>query len=109
MSDGNIELLGRLDYQVKIRGFRIELGEIESVLGQYPNVQNVVVVARTEENGSSGLVAYLTPQLADCQIQNLRNYLKERLPAYMIPSAFVTIEKFPQTEWQGRSKSITRP
>ncbi|HEY9301355.1 MAG TPA: hypothetical protein VIQ31_34330, partial [Phormidium sp.] len=54
LSDGNIEFLGRLDYQVKIRGFRIEFGEIESVLGQYPNVQNVVVVARTEENGSSG-------------------------------------------------------
>lgn len=97
LSDGNIEFLGRLDYQVKIRGFRIELGEIESVLGQYPNVQNVVVVARPEENGSSGLVAYLTPQFADCQIPNLRNYLKERLPGYMIPSAFVTLEQFPQT------------
>ncbi|MEH2279461.1 MAG: amino acid adenylation domain-containing protein [Nostoc sp.] len=97
LSDGNIELLGRLDYQVKIRGFRIELGEIESVLGQYPNVQNVMVVARPEENGSSGLVAYLTPQFADCQIWDLRNYLKQRLPGYMIPSAFVTLEQFPQT------------
>lgn len=97
LSDGNIELLGRLDYQVKIRGFRIELGEIESVLGQYPNVQNVMVVARAEENGSSELVAYLTPQFTDCQIRDLRNYLKQRLPGYMIPSAFVTLEQFPQT------------
>ncbi|MEH2142077.1 non-ribosomal peptide synthetase [Nostoc sp.] len=96
-SDGNVELLGRLDYQVKIRGFRIELGEIESVLGQYPNVQNVVVVARAEENGSPALVAYLTPQFADYQIRDLRNYLKQRLPRYMIPSTFVTLEKFPQT------------
>ncbi|MEH2069555.1 MAG: amino acid adenylation domain-containing protein [Nostoc sp.] len=97
LSDGNVELLGRLDYQVKIRGFRIELGEIESVLGQYPNVQNVVVVARAEENGSLALVAYLTPQFADCQIRDLRNYLKQRLPGYMIPNAFVTLEQFPQT------------
>lgn len=97
LSDGNIEFLGRVDYQVKIRGFRIELGEIESVLGQYPNVQNAVVVARAEENGSSGLVAYLTPQFGDCQISDLRNYLKERLPGYMIPSAFVTLEQFPHT------------
>lgn len=97
LSDGNIEFLGRLDYQVKIRGFRIELGEIESVLGQYPNVQNAVVVARAEENGSSGLVAYLTPQFGDCQISDLRNYLKEILPGYMIPSAFVTLEQFPHT------------
>ncbi|WP_335064748.1 AMP-binding protein [Nostoc sp.] len=97
LSDGNIEFLGRVDYQIKIRGFRIELGEIESVLGQYPNVQNVVVVAQAEKNGSQRLVAYLIPQFADCQIPDLRNYLKERLPGYMIPSAFVTLDQFPQT------------
>jgi amino acid adenylation domain-containing protein len=97
LPDGNIEFLGRIDHQVKIRGFRIELGEIESILGQYPHVQNVVVVARTEENGNLGLVAYLTPQFADSQIPDLRNYLRKRLPGYMIPSAFVTLEQFPQT------------
>ena len=67
------------------------------MLGQYPNVQNVVVMAQLQQNGSPELIAYLTPQFANCQILDLRNYLKERLPGYMIPSAFVTLDKFPQT------------
>ncbi len=102
LPDGNIEFLGRIDHQVKIRGFRIELGEIESVLGQRPDVHEVVVVARTETGGQQRLVAYLT---VDDEVRNrkdefipeLRNYLKQKLPDYMAPGAFVLLGKFPLT------------
>ena len=97
LPDGNIEFLGRLDHQVKIRGFRIELGEIEAVLGQYPQIQHAVVVARTEAQGTPGLIAYLTPQSAESQLSTIRNYLRARLPGYMIPTAFVALDQIPQT------------
>jgi amino acid adenylation domain-containing protein len=97
--DGAIEFLGRIDYQVKIRGFRIELGEIEVVLAQHPAIKEVVVVAREDTPDNKRLVAYLVPavrvETADLSVEALRNFLKETLPSYMIPSAFVILDTLP--------------
>ncbi|MCP4654818.1 MAG: amino acid adenylation domain-containing protein, partial [bacterium] len=98
--DGNLEYLGRLDLQVKIRGFRIELGEIEAVLGRHPAVQEVVVVARQQEaTGARRLVAYVvavrTPSGQVPTVGELQGFIKEKLPAYMVPSAFVFRESVP--------------
>jgi amino acid adenylation domain-containing protein len=96
LADGSIEYLGRADFQVKIRGFRIELGEIESALLQLQGVKEAVAVAREERSGDKRLVAYVVfenPQAA--AVQQLRDSLKDRLPAYMVPAAFVTLEKMP--------------
>lgn len=89
--DGNIEFLGRIDHQVKVRGFRIELGEIEAHLAQHPAVQEVVVVVH-EEAEDKRLVAYLVGKEA-LNSHTLRTYLSEKLPDYMIPSAFVQLEE----------------
>jgi amino acid adenylation domain-containing protein len=98
LSDGNIEFLGRIDYQVKIRGFRIELGEIESVLGQHPGVRKTVVLARENTPGPKRLVAYVVPVKEQaCNISELRNFVKQKLPEYMIPSAFVLLDVLPLT------------
>lgn len=101
---GNIEFLGRMDHQVKVRGFRIELGEIETILREHPAVREAVVVAREDGQGDiilgrdKRLVAYLVPQqrLAP-SISDLRSYLGEKLPDYMIPSAFVSLDALPLT------------
>jgi len=98
LPDGNIEFLGRLDNQVKIRGFRIELGEIEAVLAQHPTVQECVVIVHEDSRNDKRLVAYLVlnkEQVID-NIE-LRRLLKERLPDYMIPSAFMQLEVMPLT------------
>ncbi len=97
LPNGELEFLGRIDHQVKIRGFRIELGEIETVIRQYPTVENVVVVARTEADHAPILVAYVSPKLDDRQSLELRDHLREKLPEYMIPSAFVSLQALPQT------------
>jgi amino acid adenylation domain-containing protein/non-ribosomal peptide synthase protein (TIGR01720 family) len=104
MPDGNLEFLGRLDHQVKIRGFRIELGEIEVVLRQHPKVRDLIVVAREDGPGGSSsgvgkrLVAYVVPEREGTTgTSELRNFLKERLPDYMIPSAFVLLDELPLT------------
>jgi amino acid adenylation domain-containing protein len=98
MPDGNIEYLGRLDHQVKIRGFRIELGEIEAPLRQHPQVRETVVVARKDTSGSKCLVAYIVAvQRQPSVINTLRSYLQEKLPEYMIPSAFVLLDTLPLT------------
>lgn len=98
LPDGNIEFLGRIDHQVKIRGFRIELGEIEVAIGQHPFVRENVVIAREDVPNQKRLVAYIIPSLEDNQlVSQLRNFLKERLPDYMIPSAFVLLEELPLT------------
>jgi amino acid adenylation domain-containing protein len=98
LPDGNIEFLGRLDFQVKVRGFRIELGEIEAVMSQHPAVRETVVVAREEVPGDKRLVAYVVPsrESAPC-ISELREYLQEKLPEYMVPAAFVLLEALPLT------------
>jgi amino acid adenylation domain-containing protein/thioester reductase-like protein len=97
LPDGNIEFLGRIDNQVKIRGFRIELGEIEAVLAQHPEVRASAVIARVDQPGNKQLVAYIVPN-DQSQIQNqLRGFLKQKLPDYMVPSFFVMLEELPLT------------
>ncbi|MCU0532550.1 MAG: amino acid adenylation domain-containing protein [Hydrococcus sp. Prado102] len=98
LPDGNIEFLGRIDHQVKIRGFRVELGEIETFLSQHPNVRESVVVVRQEEAGNSQIVAYIVAETQPVpSISELRNFLKEKLPDHMLPSAFVMLESLPLT------------
>ncbi len=95
--DGTIEFLGRNDYQVKIRGFRIELGEIEAVLGRHPAVQKAVVLAREDVPGEKRLVAYIVANAEPPTVDALRTFLKEQLPAHMVPPFFVFMEKMPLT------------
>ncbi|MBE8992053.1 amino acid adenylation domain-containing protein, partial [Nostoc sp. LEGE 12450] len=98
LPDGNIEYLGRIDNQVKIRGFRIELGEIEAVLSQHKDVQANCVIAREDNRGDKRLVAYIVPQKEQTPtVSVLRNFFKEKLPDYMVPSAFVTLDSLPLT------------
>ena len=97
LPDGNIEYLGRIDNQVKIRGFRIELGEIEAILSQHPTVQEGVVIVQEETSGDKRLIAYLVSTQEQVNIGELRSFLKEKLPYYMIPSAFVSLETMPLT------------
>lgn len=92
--DGSIEFVGRKDSQIKIRGYRIELGEIEVTLVQHPAIREAVVTVHETEDGSQNLVAYL---VLTAEIENLRTFLKERLPDYMIPNDFVVLEKLPLT------------
>ena len=96
-ADGNVEFLGRVDEQVKIRGFRIEVGEVEAVLAQHTGVRESVVVAREDERGSTRLVAYVVSNNGDLQSTDLRNYLKQRLAEYMVPSGFVVMDALPRT------------
>ena len=114
LSNGDIEYLGRTDAQIKLRGYRIELGEIESVLGQHPAVQEAVVLAQddaTEEHHTAQnrkskienlksdkrLVAYVVPsqKAAAPTLSELRSFLKQKLPDYMVPSAFVFLDALP--------------
>jgi len=115
--DGNIEFLGRIDEQVKMRGFRIELGEIEVVLNQHPEVKEAVVIATEDASGNKRLVTYVVPNTkggfnhdatgtcesadkpapTNLKSNDLRHFLKAKLPEYMIPSAFVILETLPLT------------
>jgi acyl-coenzyme A synthetase/AMP-(fatty) acid ligase len=98
LPDGNIEFLGRLDSQVKIRGFRIEIGEIARRLQAHPNVLEVAVTAREVAPGDKRLVAYIVPRVQPAPgTSDLRGFLQEYLPDYMVPSAFVTLEAMPLT------------
>jgi amino acid adenylation domain-containing protein len=98
LSDGNIEFLGRLDHQVKIRGFRIELGEIEAVLAQHSQVRESVVIAREDQPDDKRLVAYFVPRQEQVPTNSeFRRFLKEKLPDYMVPSAFVLLAQLPLT------------
>ena len=129
--DGNIEFLGRIDHQVKIRGFRIELGEIESRLLKHEAIKEAVVIAMERAGGSKEsageasantaygsekyLCAYLVTE-QDLTISELREYLSQELPDYMIPSYFIRLEKLPLTR-MGKStvgdyrnrKGISKP
>ncbi|MCC3422541.1 MAG: amino acid adenylation domain-containing protein [Microcoleus sp. PH2017_01_SCD_O_A] len=99
LPDGNIEFLGRIDHQVKIRGFRIELGEIEAVLSQHPDVQESLVISRSDVSGNQRLVAYIISNLGleHTDFGSWRNFLKQKLPDYMVPSSFVFLPNFPLT------------
>jgi amino acid adenylation domain-containing protein/non-ribosomal peptide synthase protein (TIGR01720 family) len=94
---GDIEYLGRIDHQVKIRGFRIELGEIESALDQHPSVREAIVLAREDVPGDKRLVAYIVPGQTAPSVAALRAFLKDRLPDYMVPAAFVMLDALPLT------------
>ncbi|MCB8949263.1 MAG: amino acid adenylation domain-containing protein [Ardenticatenaceae bacterium] len=95
--DGNFEFLGRIDHQVKIRGYRIELGEIEAVLGQHENVRETAVLVH-ETSGSKQLIAYLTAEQTPAPVaEDLRAFLAQRLPEYMIPARFIVLEAMPLT------------
>jgi len=99
LPDGNIEFLGRKDYQIKIRGFRVEPGEAEAILSHHPNVKQAVVLARDDMPGEKRLVAYVVPhQQAGPAVSELRLLLKAQLPEYMVPSAFVLLERLPLTQ-----------
>ncbi|MFN6559095.1 MAG: amino acid adenylation domain-containing protein [Nostoc sp. ChiSLP01] len=94
--NGEIKYLDRIDNQVKVRGFRIELGEIEALLSQHSAVQASVVVVREDEPGNKSLVAYVVFQAEQSlTITELRRFLEEKLPKYMVPSVFVLLEKLP--------------
>jgi natural product biosynthesis luciferase-like monooxygenase protein len=94
LPDGRIEYLGRLDQQVKIRGYRIEPGEIEAVLTEHPSVREAVLVAREDVPGDVRLVAYVLTQ-EGAKGGELRGFLKQRLPEYMMPAAFVMMNRMP--------------
>jgi len=98
LANGDIEFAGRTDDQVKIRGYRVELEEIEAVLGSHAGVHEVVVTARENEAGEKNLIAYLVPSREQVPTaSDLRTYLKQKLPHYMVPSAFVLLEAMPKT------------
>ncbi|HEX2926728.1 MAG TPA: amino acid adenylation domain-containing protein [Ruminiclostridium sp.] len=97
--DGNLEFMGRIDHQVKIRGYRIELGEIESALLSHQLVSEAAVIAR-EEQGSPYLCAYIVPA-GNANSEELREFLKQKLPEYMLPSFYIFIEKIPVL-WSGK-------
>jgi amino acid adenylation domain-containing protein len=96
--DGTVEFLGRIDHQVKVRGYRIELGEIEAALSECPGVKEPVVVVREDAPGDKRLVAYVVAAPGTSpSVRELHARLKERLPEYMTPSAFVWLEAMPLT------------
>ena len=95
--DGVIEFLGRIDHQVKIRGYRIELGEIEMALGLHPSLREAVVIVREDSPGDQRLVAYIVPTQQAPPVGEIRDYLRQRLPEYMVPNDMVILERMPLT------------
>jgi len=93
--DGCVEFLGRNDQQVKIRGFRVEPGEIEAILGQHPGIRECAVLANEDKSRQKTLVAYFVPRASEVTTAEIVGFLKQRLPNYMIPSAFVSLIALP--------------
>lgn len=95
--DGKLEFIDRVDFQVKVRGVRIELGEIESVVAQHPAVRETVVLARADDAEQKRLVCYVVSKVKApaLSVAELRSYLKERLPEYMLPAAYVVMDRLP--------------
>ncbi|WP_427156903.1 amino acid adenylation domain-containing protein [Aliinostoc sp. HNIBRCY26] len=92
LADGNLEFLGRIDNQVKLRGFRVELGEVAAILRQSPKIKEAVVVVKEEQQQ---LIAYVVSEDKEVIISELQHLLKEKLPEYMLPSVFVSLETLP--------------
>lgn len=111
LPDGNLEFIGRIDNQVKIRGYRIELGEIEAVLSQLGAVRDAVVVVREDTPGDRQLVAYLTAHTNQVlSISQVKDYLSQRLAAYMVPSAIMLLDKIPLTpNGKADRKALPKP
>ena len=100
LPDGHIEYLGRIDYQVKLRGFRIELGEIETALLQHPGVKEAVVIVREDIPNETSLVGYIVAETGQDSLQvisQLRRFLKQQLPDFMVPTIFMALEAMPLT------------
>ena len=98
LANGDLEYLGRIDHQVKIRGFRIEIGEIESLLARHPAVKDCAVLPRTDDGTELRLVGYVVARAdAAPNVEELRKHLAEKMPEYMVPSAFVFMDTFPLT------------
>jgi amino acid adenylation domain-containing protein len=96
--DGRLEFIGRTDHQVKIRGFRIEPGEVEQVLREHPQLSEAAVVAREKSPGDLHLVAYASPRAGESpDVAQLRQYLRQRLPEFMVPSTYVSLASLPMT------------
>ncbi|HEU4557700.1 MAG TPA: amino acid adenylation domain-containing protein, partial [Longimicrobium sp.] len=93
--EGVLDFVGRMDDQVKVRGFRIELGEVESVLRTYPALRDAAVAAREDGGSERKLVGYIVPAGDEPNAQELRGWMKERLPEYMVPTVFVTLDALP--------------
>lgn len=96
LPNGIVEFSGRKDFQVKIRGYRIELGEIENVILSFRGIKDCVVLALTDENSNKRLVAYYTTK-NKISVNDVREWIKSKLPNYMIPSLFIELEEFPLT------------
>ncbi len=97
LPDGAIEYLGRIDSQVKLRGYRIELGEIEAILEKHESIKQAAVMIRNDGGREERLAAYVVLKDTDLDTNEIRSYLRERLPEYMAPSAFVSMERLPMT------------
>ncbi|WP_242057692.1 MULTISPECIES: amino acid adenylation domain-containing protein [Nostoc] len=98
LDNGNIEFLGRLDNQIKLRGFRIELAEIEAILAQHASIQQTVVIPTEDNPGDQRLVAYIVPHREQTPtFDEVRHFLKQKLPNYMLPNSFVLLDALPLT------------
>ncbi|HEX2222918.1 MAG TPA: amino acid adenylation domain-containing protein, partial [Thermoanaerobaculia bacterium] len=97
LPNGDVEHLGRIDFQVKIRGFRIELGEIEAALAAAPGIRDAVVLARGDRSEDRRLIAWVVPSEGEIKVDDLRSFLRGRLPEYMVPSSFVVLDALPLT------------
>ena len=102
LADGRLEFLGRMDTQVKIRGFRVEPGEIEAALNAHSKVRESAVIAETQPSGEKRLLAYFSPETPDSDVtevtaEELRQYLRMKLPDYMVPSELIAVQEFPLT------------
>ncbi|MGQ0554675.1 MAG: amino acid adenylation domain-containing protein [Nitrospiraceae bacterium] len=95
LPDGTVEFLGRTDFQIKLRGYRVELGEIEARLTEHPGIEQAVVTARENQAGEKYLAAYIVPRDSEGEPVGWREFLKERLPGYMIPATMVCLPGLP--------------
>ena len=97
LADGTLEFLGRIDNQVKIRGYRIELGEIEAALGRHPEIREALVIAHEVGRGDKQLAAYVVADQEALDSGELRQFLRQVVPEYMVPASIVLLDAFPLT------------